>query len=185
MTVRGGRETEGVPRDAEAGTRHVWTVAGGLVERGDRLLLVRNVRRGGYEDWSPPGGVIDGGESILDGLTREVAEETGLRVQRWSGPLYEVHADAPDMGWTMRCEVHRAVDFVGELTVDDPDGIVAEAVFVAPVERDEALSGCARWVREPLQAWLERRWDASTARVFRYIVHGSSRDDLRVERAES
>ena len=38
---------------------HEWTVAGGLIETDAGVLLVRNVRRGGFEDWSTPGGVID------------------------------------------------------------------------------------------------------------------------------
>ena len=109
-----------------------WLVAGALVEADDgRLLLVRNQRRGGWSDWSTPGGVIDADDAqLLDGLTREVEEETGIRVRRWEGPLYEVEAVAPDLGWIMRCEVHRAVEFDGEVRVDDPDGIVVEAAFV-------------------------------------------------------
>ena len=51
-----------------------WVVAGAVIEGADGLLLVRNRRRDGSEDWSPPGGVIDEGETILEGLTREVAE---------------------------------------------------------------------------------------------------------------
>ena len=110
---------------------HDWTVAGGLIETHAGVLLVRNQRRGGYEDWSTPGGVIDADDaSLLAGLTREVEEETGLVVREWSGPLYEVRALAPDMGWRMRCEVHLAVAFEGDLRVDDPDGIVVEAAFV-------------------------------------------------------
>ena len=35
-----------------------WTVAGALVETPQGVLLVRNVRHGGFEDWSTPGGVI-------------------------------------------------------------------------------------------------------------------------------
>src|SRR5919201_6698592 len=112
-----------------------WIVAGGLVETPQGLLLVRNQRRGGFEDWSTPGGVIDDEDgSVLDGLTREVEEETGLRVTRWEGPLYEVEAVAPDLGWIMRCEVHRAVDFEGEVQVADPDGIVVEAAFVTAAD---------------------------------------------------
>ena len=37
-------------------------------------------------------GVIDvgGGESVRAGLTREVDEETGLLVEEWAGPVYQV-----------------------------------------------------------------------------------------------
>src|SRR5204862_465929 len=70
-----------------------WTVAGGLIETDSGVLLVRNQRRGGFEDWSTPGGVIDAEDSdLLAGLSREVFEETGLIVREWLGPLYEVRA---------------------------------------------------------------------------------------------
>ena len=55
-----------------------WLVGGGLILGPRGLLLVRNRRRNGSWDWSPPGGVIDQGETVLVGLTREVAEETGV-----------------------------------------------------------------------------------------------------------
>ena len=123
-----------------------WTVASGLLETAEGVLLVRNLRRGGFEDWSTPGGVIDDDDAtLLAGLTREVEEETGLRVQSWSGPLYEVHAYAPDMGWRMRCEVHLAGVFEGEVRVDDPDGIVIEALFVPP----DGVRGAARGRARP------------------------------------
>jgi 8-oxo-dGTP diphosphatase len=163
---------------------HHWTVAGGLVETPDGVLLVRNVRRGGFEDWSTPGGVIDDEDtSLLAGLTREVEEETGLRVAQWSGPLYEVQAVAPDMGWHMRCEVHLAVAFAGDLRVDDPDGIVVEAAFVPAGECIDRLASCAPWVREPLCAWLSERWAAGGNRQFSYEVRGTSRDALHVVRS--
>ena len=160
-----------------------WTVAGGLLETPEGVLLVRNIRRGGWEDWSTPGGVIDAEDAdLLAGLTREVEEETGLRVEEWSGPLYEVHAYAPDMGWRMRCEVHLAVAFTGEVTVDDPDGIVVEAAFVPHAECHDKLASCAQWVREPLAAWLTDRWEPGTGAAFSYEVLGTARDDLRVIR---
>ena len=86
---------------------HEWTVAGAVLEHGDGLLLVCNQRRNGSLDWSTPGGVIDATDaSVLEGLAREVEEETGLVVREWEGPLYEVTAVALDLGWIMRCEVH-------------------------------------------------------------------------------
>lgn len=160
-----------------------WTVAGGLLETAEGVLLVRNQRKGGSEDWSTPGGVIDADDaSLLAGLTREVEEETGLVVTAWAGPLYEVHAYAHDMGWRMRCEVYLAVEFSGDLAVDDPDGIVVEAAFVPARECADRLASCVPWVREPLSAWLHERWEPGSGRGFHYEVHGTSRDALRVVR---
>ena len=74
------------------------------------------------------------GETVLDGLTREVEEETGLRVHEWEGPIYQVVATAPDHGLA---DAGRGVPgrstYEGELHVgDDPDGIVVDAAFVDP-----------------------------------------------------
>jgi ADP-ribose pyrophosphatase YjhB (NUDIX family) len=57
-----------------------WLVGGALIRGADGVLLVQNRRRNGRHDWSPPGGVIDHGETLLEGLTREVVEETGVQV---------------------------------------------------------------------------------------------------------
>jgi 8-oxo-dGTP diphosphatase len=145
-----------------------WVVAGGVIESDGGLLLVRNHRRGGVVDGSTPGGVIDAGEEVLDGLTREVREETGLVVTEWRGPLYEIHTHAPDMGWQLRVEVHEAVSFEGGLAPDDPDGIVEEACFVAPDEWSNRLADSHPWVREPLTEWLLERW--TERRQFGYHV---------------
>jgi 8-oxo-dGTP pyrophosphatase MutT (NUDIX family) len=157
------------------------TVAGAVMERGDGLLLVKNRRRDGAHDWSTPGGVVDSTDgSLLEGLTREVEEETGFVVHAWEGPLYSVTAVAIEMGWSMHCEVHRAVDFSGELHVDDPDGIVVDAAFVTPDLVDAHLAQCFRWVRDPLAAWLLDRWPVATGRMFRYEITGTSLADFEV-----
>jgi len=165
---------------------HEFTVAGALVESDAGILLVQNRRRSGAMEWSTPGGVIDATDAtLLAGLAREVEEETGFRVTRWEGPLYEVRAKAPGLGWSLRCEVYRALGVEGELRVDDPDGIVVDAVFARPHEWPELLGPCARWVREPLLAWLEERWGPQEHRAFVYDVLGSQRDEIRVERMSS
>ena len=53
---------------------HHIVAAAMLVEREDRVLLVRTPRRG----WELPGGQIEHGESILDGVMREVREEANV-----------------------------------------------------------------------------------------------------------
>jgi 8-oxo-dGTP diphosphatase len=142
-----------------------WLVAGGLVESQDGLLLVQNRRRDGSLDWSPPGGVIDvtGGESVRGGLTREVDEETGLVVDEWAGPVYQVEALAERLGWLLRVEVHLAVSYSGELAINDPDGIVIDARFVPWDAAELHLEGCRPWVAEPLVAWLAERQPARDA----------------------
>lgn len=160
-----------------------WLVAGALIEIDGSLLLVRNERRGGHSDWTTPGGVIDAADpSLLAGLTREVYEETGLRVTAWEGPLYEVHAVAPDMDWRLRVEVHRAVEFEGEVRVADPDGIVVEAQFIETPDCLARLADGAPWVREPLADWLAERWGPDAARGYAYDVRGRRREELLVER---
>jgi 8-oxo-dGTP pyrophosphatase MutT (NUDIX family) len=165
---------------------HEFTVAGALVESDAGLLLVQNRRRSGAMEWSTPGGVIDETDAtLLAGLAREVEEETGFRVTGWEGPLYEVRAVAPGLGWSLRCEVHRALGFEGQLRVEDPDGIVVDAVFAGPNEWADLLGPCALWVREPLLAWLEERWGPHEHRAFVYDVLGTQRDQIRVERTSS
>ncbi len=166
----------------QTGSVREWTVAGGLIEHDGRLLLVQNRRRDGSLDWTTPGGVIDEGESVIEGLTREVEEETGLSVTAWEGPLWAVEAEAPDMEWTLRVEVHRAVGFDGDISVDDPDGIVVDVAWLD-------LDGCrdcleTSWIpaREPMLAWLGERW--TDARTFRYRIHGASREGAAIVRLD-
>lgn len=147
-----------------------WLVGGGLILGDEGLLLVRNRRRNGDHDWSPPGGVIDEGETLLAGLTREVEEETGVVVSQWHGPVYEVEVEAPGLGWHLRVEAHVAVDYSGEVRIADPDGIVVDAAFVQPGACGARLEGCHRWVAEPLGSWLAERW--VTSRRFRYVLDG-------------
>ena len=160
---------------------HQWTVGGALIEGEGGLLLVRNRRRGGREDWTPPGGVIDDGEDLVAGLTREVTEETGLVVANWEGPAWRIEVAAVDLGWQLYVEVWRATDYAGDLAAGaDPDGIVVEACFATPQQCTTRLGGTQPWVRDPLVAWLAGPWDGT--RDYGYRLSGASPDTFVVER---
>ena len=161
------------------GLRH-WQVAGGVIVDARGLLLVENLRRNGLTDWSTPGGVVDPGESPVEGLTREVAEETGLTVGSWAGPIYRVEVLAPDAGFHLVVEAHRARAFTGSLAIDDPDGIVVGAEFVDVGMAQERLRAASPWVAEPLLAHLVDGFE--DGRVFRYRVEGRSREDRSIIR---
>ncbi len=168
-----------VPPKREDGMRH-WQVAGGVIMDGSSVLLVKNMRPGGTVDWSTPGGVIDPGESPIEGLTREVEEETGVRVSAWNGPLYRVEVHAPDAGFFLEVEAHLAQTSEGEIIVDDPDGIVVEATYVERAAAASYLGDNQPWVVEPLLAHLID--GVEDGRLFRYRMTGARGQQRRVER---
>ena len=54
---------------------------GGVVISKGRALLVRRGRAPFQGEWSIPGGMLELGETILEGVRRELGEETGIDVE--------------------------------------------------------------------------------------------------------
>ena len=54
---------------------------GAIITQGDAVLLVRRGRAPQKGNWSIPGGVLQVGETLEEGVRREVREEVGLDVQ--------------------------------------------------------------------------------------------------------
>jgi 8-oxo-dGTP diphosphatase len=54
---------------------------GAVVVHQGRVLLVQRGHEPSKGKWSLPGGVLELGESLADGVVREVEEETGLKVE--------------------------------------------------------------------------------------------------------
>ncbi len=156
-----------------------WKVAGGLLADERGLLLVANRRRNGTIDWTTPGGVVDPGETSLEALSREVSEETGLRVTRWGSLCWTVDVTFVDLEMHMSVEVHRATSFEGDFVFEDPDGIVGAAEFLQGSDVVARLSASPRWVSEPLAEWIEQEW--SLVQHFEYRALGAA-GSLRAER---
>lgn len=60
-----------------AAPRHIVAASALVSNANGQILLVRTHSRG----WEIPGGQIEIGESLIDGLKREVREETGVQVE--------------------------------------------------------------------------------------------------------
>jgi mutator protein MutT len=54
---------------------------GALIFQGDTILLVQRAKDPMQGYWSLPGGVLEAGETLAQGIIREVREETGLEVE--------------------------------------------------------------------------------------------------------
>jgi 8-oxo-dGTP diphosphatase len=69
---------------------------GGVVLIGGRVVLVRRANEPRKGEWSLPGGTLEVGETLVEGVRRELGEEIGLEVE--VGPLIEaferIHSDA-------------------------------------------------------------------------------------------
>lgn len=79
---------------------------GGVVIKGDRVVLVQRAQPPLQGEWSLPGGVVEVGETLEEAVGREVLEETGLVVE--VGPPVEV-LDRIHRGDDNRVEYHYVV----------------------------------------------------------------------------
>jgi 8-oxo-dGTP diphosphatase len=111
-----------------------------------RVLLIKRGHEPGAGLWSLPGGRIEPGETDQQAVTREIMEETGLRVE--CGRLLGT-AELPGTdGTVIEVRDYLAVVIGGELAAGDD---AADARWVAAAELDSLplTSGLAGY----LEAW--------------------------------
>lgn len=56
-------------------------IVGGIIEKEDKILMVKEAKKKCYGKWNFPAGHLEDGETIFEGAIREIFEETGCKVE--------------------------------------------------------------------------------------------------------
>ena len=167
--------------------RH-YLIAVALIRRQSNLLLVRQQ---GPQDlapyWALPGGQVEEGEYLIQGLVREVQEETGLVIEELGEMAYTTRLDNRVNGYQSTTRAFEVTAWRGEPAPADPDGLVdavaffplAEAVahlrqIPYPAMREPAIAYLAAEM-PPGALWLYRRQDAGPERLITRLARGGNR----------
>ena len=123
---------------------HFHVAAGILCDARGRVLVAERLGGGPFQGlWEFPGGKIDDGETAVDALSRELAEELGITVTN-SEPFMELHHEYPDR--IVDLEFFLVSDWQGE-----PAGLEGQGIRWLPVsalEPDELLPADAPVLEE-------------------------------------
>jgi len=135
-----------------------------LLRWSDRILLCRHEKAGRGEYWLLPGGGVNSGESLVDALHRELAEEVGVGDDlTFEGPIAIAESIAPKRAFIGRHVVH--IVFAGDLSgrslaaVTSQDAAVRGHRLFDRAELDDVV------LHPPIQRFL-RRWEPGDPAVY-------------------
>jgi 8-oxo-dGTP diphosphatase len=105
-----------------------------VIFKGEEVLLVRRGQEPAKGVWSLPGGLVEVGETLVEGVQREIIEETGLivRILGVTAVLERIYRDPDD-----RIPYHYIlIDFACEYEAGDlrPGSDIDDARFVATAD---------------------------------------------------
>lgn len=140
---------------------HIVAAGGFVVNAKNQVLMLKSPR---YDDWEFPGGQVEEGETIPQGLKREVLEETGIVVE-----VKELIGIYSNIGHPSIVNLDFLCQYVsGEPKTSD------ESIQVKWMDRDQALNFVERkaiWIR--LKKMLEFSGEIN---YLAYLVNSDIKD---------
>lgn len=125
---------------------------GAVVLNGDRVLLVRRGGQPSSGKWSLPGGLVEVGETTVEAICRELAEECHLRI-RIAGVAGVIDRIVRDEAGRVRYH-YVLVDYLAyadsEAVTADSDAAEARWVEVDEVEGLEVTEGLVDMIRRAM-----------------------------------
>jgi 8-oxo-dGTP diphosphatase len=132
-----------------------------LLRWGDGILLCRHDKRG-RDVWLLPGGGVHSGETLVDALRREIAEEVGIEAPPLEGPIALVDSIAPGRSLTTKHVVH--IIFAGRV-----EGSLESVASTDAAVQGHRLFGFDELagvvLHPPIQRFLER-WQSGDPAVY-------------------
>ena len=163
-----------------ASPRH-YDIAAAILRDRDQVLMVRQqyIDAPGSYFWTFPAGKLEAGETFLQGVVREIREETGLTVTAPVGLIHTCEYSHAIEQTSCLVAMYEFTEFTGVLGPQDPDNEVLEAKFL-PLAEARAHIEALPWrvIREPGLRYFEDReagpamhWQfvAETARNYEFI----------------
>src|SRR5579884_2043934 len=130
----------------------------------DRILLCRHEKLGRGEYWLLPGGGVNSGESLVDALHRELAEEVGILDELpVEGPVAIVDSISPDRTFAQKHVVH--IIFSGDLGGRSLEAVTSQDAAVRGHRLFTAAELDGIVLHPPIQRFL-RRWQPGDPAVY-------------------
>lgn len=105
-------------------------IAGCLIVKNDKVLIVKEAKKKCYGQWNFPAGHVDKGELISDAAIREVYEETGCKV-KLAGVLPICSVEGDDG------EIRLMVRFIADMIEEDIKFDTEEILDVKWIELEQ------------------------------------------------
>jgi len=136
---------------------HSFKLIASVVARlhGNLLLVQQQYPGDTLPSWWLPGGQVEPGEELLAGLQRELLEETGLTLVGTPIIAFVIQVlRVREEGIQQWLACHFACEVAGQISPQDPDGLVLSAHWVEEQAALEHLGTDAQYDCEPLRRWL-------------------------------